>query len=93
MSEIRLSVALSRHALLLWRTGLLRFRLETFGAYFPAAPFETPMWRVSPRQTLLLLRRARAYGRWLIEMEELRNSGARGWWAGRGVTWRDVPYD
>jgi hypothetical protein len=93
MTEIRLWTGLIRHSLLLWRTGQLRFRLETFGAYYPAAPYETPVWRVTPTHFFLLVRRARAYARWLVEMEELRRWGAAGWWEQHGVTWRDCPHD
>jgi hypothetical protein len=93
MSEIRLWVALTRHTALLWRTGLLRFRLETFGMYYPAPPYEAPTWRMSPRQCLLLLQRARVYAKWLVEMEDLRRSGARGWWEKRRVAWGDLTDD
>jgi hypothetical protein len=78
MTEARVWITLMRHVALLWRTGLLRFRMETFGLYYPAPPYQAPAWRVSPRQTMLLLRRARSYGRWLVEMEDIRRAGASG---------------
>lgn len=75
MSELRSWLILLRHGLLLWRAGQLRTRLETFGVYYPALPYTAPWWRVSPRSTVLLLRRARAYAHWLAEMENLRRRG------------------
>ena len=80
MREIRAWLALLRHAALLWRTGQLRFRLETFGLYYPAPQYQAPWWRVSPRSSLLLLRQGRAYAHWLVEMHELRD-GPSGWWS------------
>lgn len=93
MSEMRLWFTLARHGALLWRTGLLRFRLETFGLYYPALPYQTPAWHLSPRRTLLLVRRARSYGLWLLEMEEVRRSGGRGWWRARDVSWEEPPHE
>jgi hypothetical protein len=93
MSELRIWITLVRHGLLLWRTGLLRFRLETFGTYYPALPYRSPAWRLSLAHTILLLRRARSYGRWLVEMDELRRSGAHGWWESHGTRWEEIPYD
>jgi hypothetical protein len=93
MNELRLWVTLTRHTFLLWRTGLLRFRLETFGAYYPSPPYTVPAWRMSPRQSLLLLQRARMYARWLVEMEDLRRSGGHSWWDKRDVAWEDVTRD
>jgi hypothetical protein len=52
--------------------------METFGLYYPAPPYQAPAWRVSPRQTMLLLRRARSYGRWLVEMQDIQRAGALG---------------
>lgn len=92
-AESRLWLALVRHAALLWRSGLLRFRLETFGTYYPATPYASPSWRLHPRYALLLLRRARSYGRWLVEMDRLRASGARDWWRARGVPAEGIEYD
>lgn len=82
--------ALGRHAGLLWRSGLLRFRLETFGTYYPGLPYEAPRWRLSARPTLLLVRRSRSYARWLLEMDDVRRTGAHGWWERHGVTWEGV---
>jgi hypothetical protein len=92
MTEFRIWLTLTRHAVLLWRSGLLRFRMETFGTYYPAPPYQAPAWRLSPKQTLLLLRGARSYGCWLVEMEGLRLSGARGWWEKRQVGWKKFPH-
>lgn len=93
MTELRLWITLIRHTALLWRTGLLRFRLETFGTYYPHPPYEAPAWRLSLPHTFTLLRRARAYGRWLMEMEALQRSGPRGWWQQRGVNWDELQHD
>jgi hypothetical protein len=72
---MRAWVTLLRHGLLLWRTGQLRTRLETFGVYYPALPYAVPWWNVSPRATRLLLSRMRIYAYWLLEMEDLRRRG------------------
>lgn len=71
MSRLRPLMALSRHTCTLWRTGQLRFRLETFGLYYPAPPYTAPWWKARPRNALLLLRQMPAYARWLVEMEDL----------------------
>jgi hypothetical protein len=73
--ELRAWLTLVRHGLLLWRTGQLRTRLETFGIYYPALPYSAPWWKVSLRPTGLFLRQARAYAHWLTEMEDLRRQG------------------
>ncbi|HZU12624.1 MAG TPA: hypothetical protein VFB58_07265 [Chloroflexota bacterium] len=72
MRELRAWITLTRHALLLWRTGQLRFRLETFGVYYPALPYSAPWWRISTPVAFMLLRRARSYAHWLVEMDDLR---------------------
>jgi hypothetical protein len=91
--EIRLWIALLRHGLLLWRSGLLRFRLETFGTYYPELPYRAPAWRLSLVYCLLLLRRAHSYGRWLLEMEDVRRHGAHGWWNRHDTTWEGRPHE
>lgn len=91
--ELQIWIVLCRHGLLLRRTGLLRFRLETFGAYYPAPPYESPTWRLSPPYTVLLLRRAHSYGRWLLEMDAVRRGGARAWWARHDTTWEGIPHE
>jgi hypothetical protein len=73
-------MALLRHLLRLWRAGQLRFRMETFGLYYPQRQYEAPFWRVSPRGLTLLLRRIGAYARWVEEMERIERGGARSWW-------------
>lgn len=72
MRELRAWLTLLRHGLLLWRTGQLRTRLETFGLYYPALPYAAPWWKISPHAAGLLLRRSRAYAYWLVEIEALR---------------------
>ncbi len=87
MRAFRYIWVLLRHAVLVWRTGQLRFRLETFGLYYPSPPYRAPWWRVSPRVAWLLLAGIGAYARWLVEMEELRRGGPARWWLSRaGVT-------
>jgi hypothetical protein len=76
--EARAWLALIRHTITLARSGQLRFRLETFGVYYPELPYRAPLWRVSLPVTALLLRRSRAYAHWLLEMHELR--AGRSWW-------------
>jgi hypothetical protein len=69
-----------RHFWRVWRDGQVRFRLETFGVYFPALPYEAPWWRVSPQNFWLLLKRMPAYARWIEEMHTIRRLGGAGWW-------------
>ena len=83
MREARAWLALLRHGLKLLLSGQLRFRLETFGLYYPALPYESPVWKVSRRPALLLLRQSRSYAHWLLEMQDLRQVGAEGWWDNR----------
>ncbi|MGH2447005.1 MAG: hypothetical protein ACRDFS_00125 [Chloroflexota bacterium] len=66
----RVAFALIRHLYRLWRYHQLRFRLETFGLYYPSLPYDAPWWRISPPVLLLLIRQLPEYGRWLIQMEE-----------------------
>jgi hypothetical protein len=68
MKAVRPALCLVRHTYLLWRAGQLRFRLETFGLYYPAPPYSVSWWKVPPRNMLLLLRRAPSYARWLADM-------------------------
>ena len=91
--EARVWFSLLRNAALLWRTGLLRFRLETFGTYFPALPYAAPSWKVSPRCVALLASQSRAYGRWLIELDAIRRHGADGWWSGQAVRPNEITHD
>ncbi|HLJ66559.1 MAG TPA: hypothetical protein VKX16_04280 [Chloroflexota bacterium] len=83
MRTLRAAIMLGRHTLRLGRTGQLRFRLETFGVYYPAFPYAQPWWRISPPQLFLLLRQAPRYADWLSEMDALRREGAATWWAPR----------
>jgi len=83
---VRSALALIRNGLAIIRGGQLRFRLETFGLYFPAPPYRRPLWRVSPRVALLFLRQLPAYGRWVTELRDLERDGPEGWWRAR---WRD----
>jgi hypothetical protein len=81
MTELRLLLRLLRHGALLWRSGQIRFRLETYGLYYPARPYEAPAWRVSLRSARLLIEGAHAYARWLAEMDEVAAHGPAGWWS------------
>jgi hypothetical protein len=72
------------HAMRVWRSGQARFRLETFGLYYPSLPYERRAWQVDVRVLFMFLRRAPAYFRWVIEMEQLRSEGPRSWWERRG---------
>jgi hypothetical protein len=90
MSTLRATFILLRHALGLWRAGQVRFRLETFGVYFPTAPYSAPWWRMSPSVLILLLRRARAYAEWVEELDRIRRGGSETWWDGKrpqGTDW------
>jgi len=55
----------------IWRSGQLRFRLETFGLYYPEPPYTAPWWRIRPRNAGLLLRQMPAYVRWLDSLNHL----------------------
>lgn len=89
MTFVRACWIVPRHLFLLWRWGQLRFRLETFGMYYPTLPYTSPAWRMTPRVALLLLRRAPAYVRWLLEMEDVRRGGPEGWWRRHRSAGRD----
>lgn len=78
-----------RHLLRVWRFGQIRFRLETFGLYYPAGQYERPVWKVSPLALLLLARRSPSYARWIIDMERLREGGSTSWWHDHGGVPRD----
>lgn len=80
MREVRSWLVLLQHGLNLLRAGQLRFRLETFGLYYPALPYSSPAWKISIRPAWLLMKRARSYAHWLLEMRDLRQSGAQAWW-------------
>lgn len=80
MRDIRALIHLLRHLWRLKRAGQIRFRLETFGLYYPARPYESAAWRISPRVALLLLRSMRSYAHWLMEMDAVRRQGPHGWW-------------
>lgn len=83
MRHVRAAVILLRHAWRVYRGGQIRFRLETFGLYYPAPPYRRPVWQLTPGSLRLLWETAGAYARWVIEMEEMRKRGAQGWWARR----------
>ncbi|MDQ2744185.1 MAG: hypothetical protein M3Z66_18090 [Chloroflexota bacterium] len=71
---------LSRHLLVLVRTGQLRFRLETFGLYYPRPQYSAPWWQISPWILWGLVRRAKAYAAWLEEMDGIAQAGDTSWW-------------
>jgi hypothetical protein len=73
--EAQAWVALARHGVVLWRTGQLRFRLETFGIYYPAFPYQSSPWRPTREGVSLLIRQSRSYAHWLVEMDEIRTRG------------------
>lgn len=82
MRRARAMTILLRHGWWIWRAGQLRFRLETFGLWWPALPYQAPWWRVPPRNLVLFARRLVSYCRWVVEMEALRRHGPAGWWRG-----------
>ena len=69
------------HTAGLMRAGLLRFRLETFGLWYPRLPYQAPWWRPNLRAVAYLLGRLPRYACWLCEMQATRTDGAVGWWA------------
>ncbi|MGH2411995.1 MAG: hypothetical protein ACRDGS_16760 [Chloroflexota bacterium] len=76
----RAPIYIAQHVYLLLRSGQLRFRLETYGLYYPSEPYARKWWRISPRVLALLLRQSREYATWIVEMNELRRAGPEGWW-------------
>jgi hypothetical protein len=68
------------HIWRLLRLRLLRFRLETFGLYFPSLPHSQPWWRVTPRVIPLFARRFLPYVRWTGDVRHVARRGAAGWW-------------
>jgi hypothetical protein len=80
MSRLGGALILTLHLYRVWRSGQLRFRLETFGLYYPALPYRSPAWRFPVANALLLLRQAHAYAAWVVEMERIRRHGPDGWW-------------
>jgi hypothetical protein len=80
VTRVRAALILARHLYRVCRAGQLRFRLETFGLYYPALPYRSPVWWFPVRNALLLFRQARAYGAWVVEMEDIRKHGPDAWW-------------
>ena len=72
-----------RHLWRVVRGGQLRFRLETFGVYYPELPYRSPWWRVSPQALQMMAARMWAYARWVEEMEQMRRKGGAIWWQRR----------
>ncbi len=77
---IRDAARLIRHAVHCWRAGQVRFRLETFGVYYPALPYTAPWWKAPPSNLLLLCRQGPAYLAWILEMDQVRRGGSMAWW-------------
>lgn len=71
------------HLLRLWRGGQLRFRLETFGLYYPQVPGSRRWWQIVPRQVVLLAETSPRYLAWLNDMSRVSAHGAHEWWGGR----------
>lgn len=82
--QLLAAIRLVRHAYGVVRGGQLRFRLETFGLYYPALPYTADWWRFPGCNLLLMLRQSKRYSAWVIEMEEIRRSGAGAWWDRHG---------
>ena len=89
MRQLGSAARLGRHLFCLWRAGQLRFRLETFGLYYPSPPYSAPWWRISLRGLAHLARQTGSYARWLEEMDCLRREGPPGWWE-RAYPHRDL---
>ena len=84
-------VAVTRHLTRVAMAGQTRFRLETFGSYYPHLPYTRRTWQMSPRYVLLFIRRLPSYLRWVDEMEHLRRQGADEWWRDHTGSSRDTP--
>lgn len=89
MIYLRNALVMVRHGILIWRTGQGRFRLETFGVFYPALPYTTSWWRTPVGNVVLLLCRIHSYGRWIVEMHALEQGGAGRWWDQRYPHWKD----
>ena len=71
-----LAFVLLRHIVRVWRAGQLRFRLETFGLYYPTPPYSAHWWQMSPDYARMLLGRLVPYARWVAEQEAIQRRGA-----------------
>jgi len=80
MNRARAAQVIVRHLWHVWRGGQLRFRLETFGLYYPALPYRSPIWRFPLANALLLVRQSGEYARWIVEMDAIQRGGPDGWW-------------
>lgn len=69
------------HGIALARSGQLRFRLETFGLWYPRPLYQAPWWQPDPRVLRHLVGRTGRYAAWLRELNAIRRAGSTGWWA------------
>lgn len=74
----RRTFILTRHLYRVWSGGQLRFRLETFGLYYPSEPYTRRWWEASPATARLLLGRLTAYARWVEQIEDIERRGTLG---------------
>jgi hypothetical protein len=75
MRRLRAPAILALHVWSVWRAGQLRFRMETFGLYYPALPYTVSWWRIPPSNLALFLQRAGVYARWAVDMDEIHRGG------------------
>ncbi len=69
------------HGIALARSGQLRFRLETFGLWYPRPLYQAPWWQPNPRVLWHLAGRIGRYAAWLRELNATSRAGSTGWWA------------
>lgn len=69
------------HGIALARSGQLRFRLETFGLWYPRPLYQAPWWQPDLRMLRHLVERTGRYAAWLRELNTIRQAGSTGWWA------------
>jgi hypothetical protein len=69
------------HGIALVRSGQLRFRLETFGLWYPRPLYQAPWWQPDPRVLWHLAGRIGGYAAWLRELNAVGRAGSTGWWA------------
>ena len=69
------------HGIALVRSGQLRFRLETFGLWYPRPLYQARWWQLDPRVLGHLAGRLGCYAAWLRELNAVRRAGSTGWWA------------
>ncbi|HZT95307.1 MAG TPA: hypothetical protein VFB34_00560 [Chloroflexota bacterium] len=80
---MNISLAFLRHLYRLARSGQLRFRLETYGLYYPALPGHRHPLLPSPGALVMFLRSLAGYAQWWLDMDRIAVAGPHQWWGRR----------